>query len=71
MVDSIRLSFFDGENSIGVQSCDDFVSVLDGNNEPELPVAMVCLIATLVGAALDNVYSVCSLHNVLCRFTRY
>jgi hypothetical protein len=35
---------------IGIQSCDDFVSVLDGNDEPELPVAMVCLITTLVGA---------------------
>ncbi|KAG1885857.1 uncharacterized protein F5891DRAFT_1178319 [Suillus fuscotomentosus] len=54
MVDSIRLSFFDGENSIGVQSCDDFVSVLDGNNEPELPVAMVCLIATLIYSILKD-----------------
>ncbi|KAG1760277.1 hypothetical protein EDD22DRAFT_955085 [Suillus occidentalis] len=54
MVDTIRLSFFDGENSIGVQSRENFVSVLDGNNEPELPVAMVCLIATLIYAILRD-----------------
>ncbi|KAG2036761.1 hypothetical protein BDR03DRAFT_982709 [Suillus americanus] len=41
IIDTIHLSFFDGENSIGVQSRDDFVSVLDGNDEPELPVAMI------------------------------
>ncbi|KAG1845133.1 hypothetical protein DFJ58DRAFT_801577, partial [Suillus subalutaceus] len=40
MTDTMQLSFFDGEDSIGVQSCEDFVSVLDGNDEPELPVAM-------------------------------
>ncbi|KAG2121765.1 hypothetical protein DEU56DRAFT_927242 [Suillus clintonianus] len=54
IVDTIRLSFFDGENSIGVQSREDFVSVLDGNDEPELPVAMVCLIATLIYAILKD-----------------
>jgi hypothetical protein len=40
---------FDGENSIGVRSHEDFVSVLDDNDEPELPVAMVALVATIVG----------------------
>ncbi|KAG1758608.1 hypothetical protein EDD22DRAFT_956715 [Suillus occidentalis] len=54
MVDTIRLSFFDGKNSIGVQSCEDFVLVLDGNNEPELPVAMVCLIAMLIYVILRD-----------------
>lgn len=71
MVDTIQLSFFNGENSIGVQSYEDFFSVLDRNNEPKLPVAMACLIAMLVGATHDDVYSVCSLHNVLCRFMQY
>ncbi|KAG1740980.1 hypothetical protein EDB19DRAFT_1908297 [Suillus lakei] len=41
-------------NSIGVQSCEDFVSVLDGNDEPELPIAMVCLIATLIYVILKD-----------------
>ncbi|KAG2125889.1 hypothetical protein BD769DRAFT_1668710 [Suillus cothurnatus] len=54
IIDTIHLSFFDGENSIGVQSRDDFVSVLDGNDEPELPVAMVCLITTLIYAILKD-----------------
>jgi hypothetical protein len=48
MIDTLHQSLFDGENSIGVQSHEDFVSVLDGNDEPELPIAMVALIATVV-----------------------
>ncbi|KAG2034072.1 hypothetical protein BDR03DRAFT_984642 [Suillus americanus] len=54
MIDTIQLSFFDGEDSIGVQSHEDFVSVLDGNEELELPVAMVCLIATLICSILKD-----------------
>ncbi|KAG1904369.1 uncharacterized protein F5891DRAFT_1207307 [Suillus fuscotomentosus] len=54
-IDIIRLSFFDGgEDSFGSQCHDDFVSVLDGNNEPELPVAMVCLTATMIYAILKD-----------------
>ncbi|KAG1833789.1 hypothetical protein EV424DRAFT_1639922 [Suillus variegatus] len=53
-IDIIRLSFFDSEDSFGSQCRDDFVSVLDGNNEPELPVAMVCLIATMIYAILKD-----------------
>jgi hypothetical protein len=48
MIDTLHQSLFDGENLIGVQSHEDFVSVLDGNDEPELPIAMVALIATVV-----------------------
>ncbi|KAG2362201.1 hypothetical protein BDR07DRAFT_1376711 [Suillus spraguei] len=44
ITDIIQLSFFYGKNSIGVQSCNDFVSVLDENDEAELPVAMVYVI---------------------------
>ncbi|KAG1814457.1 hypothetical protein DFJ58DRAFT_850607, partial [Suillus subalutaceus] len=40
-IDTIRLTFFDGEDSFGAQCRDDFVSVLDENDEPELPVAMI------------------------------
>ncbi|KAG2029854.1 hypothetical protein BDR03DRAFT_1017831 [Suillus americanus] len=47
MIDTLHQSLFDGENSIGVQSREDFVSVLDGNDEPELPIAMVALIANI------------------------
>ncbi|KAG1840984.1 hypothetical protein C8R48DRAFT_781582 [Suillus tomentosus] len=50
MIDTLHQSLFDGENSIGVQSHEDFVSVLDGNDEPELPIAMVALIATVIYA---------------------
>ncbi|KAG1863041.1 hypothetical protein F4604DRAFT_1929217 [Suillus subluteus] len=46
--------FCDNKDSIGVQSREDFVSVLDGNDEPELPVAMVCLIATLIYSILKD-----------------
>ncbi|KAG1733126.1 hypothetical protein EDB19DRAFT_2041291 [Suillus lakei] len=53
-IDTIRLSFFDGEDSFGSQCRDDFVSVLEENNEPELPVAMVCLIATMIYAILKD-----------------
>ncbi|KAG1879980.1 hypothetical protein F4604DRAFT_1922660 [Suillus subluteus] len=35
-------------------SLEDFVSVLDGNDKPELPVAMVCLIATLIYSILKD-----------------
>lgn len=49
MIDMLHQSLFNGENSIGVQSHEDFVSVLNGNDEPELPIAMVALIATVVG----------------------
>lgn len=71
-IDTIRLSFFDGEDSFGSQCRDDFVSVLEENNEPELPVAMVCLIATMVGSGCDTVSnSVYWLHNILHRFMRY
>ncbi|KAG1866807.1 hypothetical protein F4604DRAFT_1585353, partial [Suillus subluteus] len=49
IVDILHQSMFDGENSIGVRSHEDFVSVLDDNDEPELPVAMVALVATIVG----------------------
>ncbi|KAG1896130.1 uncharacterized protein F5891DRAFT_1175321 [Suillus fuscotomentosus] len=52
MIDTLHQSLFDGENSIGVQSHEDFVSVLDGNDEPELPIAMVALIATVIYAIL-------------------
>ncbi|KAG1832912.1 hypothetical protein DFJ58DRAFT_736214 [Suillus subalutaceus] len=53
-IDTIRLTFFDGEDSFGAQCHDDFVSVLDENDEPELPVAMVCLIATMIYAILKD-----------------
>ncbi|KAG1751750.1 hypothetical protein EDB19DRAFT_2035784 [Suillus lakei] len=53
-IDTIRLSFFDGEDSFGSQCRDDFVSVLEENIEPELPVAMVCLIATMIYAILKD-----------------
>ncbi|KAG1764354.1 hypothetical protein EDD22DRAFT_884061 [Suillus occidentalis] len=53
-IDTIRLSFFDGEDSFGSQCRDDFVSVLEENNKPELPVAMVCLIATMIYAILKD-----------------
>ena len=49
IVDILHQSMFNGENSIGVRSHEDFVSVLDDNDEPELPVAMVALVATIVG----------------------
>ncbi|KAG1880032.1 hypothetical protein F4604DRAFT_1922723 [Suillus subluteus] len=53
-IDTIRLTFFDGEDSFGGQCRDDFISVLDENDEPELPVAMVCLIATMIYAILKD-----------------
>ncbi|KAG2124506.1 hypothetical protein BD769DRAFT_1388752 [Suillus cothurnatus] len=52
IVDILHQSMFDGENSIGVRSHEDFVSVLDDNDEPELPVAMVALVATITYAIL-------------------
>ncbi|KAG2122522.1 hypothetical protein BD769DRAFT_1670672 [Suillus cothurnatus] len=52
MINTLHQSLFDGENSIGVQSHEDFVSVLDGNDELELPIAMVALIATVIYAIL-------------------
>ncbi|KAG2029429.1 hypothetical protein BDR03DRAFT_1018403 [Suillus americanus] len=52
MINTLHQSLFDGENSIGVQSREDFVPVLDGNDEPELPIAMVALIATIIYAIL-------------------
>ncbi|KAG1859754.1 hypothetical protein F4604DRAFT_1684506 [Suillus subluteus] len=48
IVDILHQSMFDGENSIRVQSCEDFVSVLDDIDEPELPLAMVALVATII-----------------------
>ncbi|KAG2366132.1 hypothetical protein BDR07DRAFT_1480546 [Suillus spraguei] len=54
IIDTIQLSIFDGKNPIGVQSCQDFVSVLDGNDNPELPIAIVCLIATIIYAILKD-----------------
>ncbi|KAG1878249.1 hypothetical protein F4604DRAFT_2001560 [Suillus subluteus] len=52
IVDILHQSMFDGENSIGVRSHEDFVLVLDDNDEPELPVAMVALVATITYAIL-------------------
>ncbi|KAG2062803.1 hypothetical protein BDR04DRAFT_1123694 [Suillus decipiens] len=48
IVDILHQSMFDGENSIGVRSHEDSVPVLDDNDEPELPVAMVALVATII-----------------------
>jgi hypothetical protein len=66
MINTLHQSLFDGKNSIGVQSNEDFVWVLDGNDELELPIAMVALIATVVGflflfsrQILTNCHSCC------------
>ncbi|KAG1743083.1 hypothetical protein EDB19DRAFT_2038283 [Suillus lakei] len=52
IIDILQQSLFNGNSSIGVQSHEDFVSVLDGNDEPELPMAMIALIATITYAIL-------------------
>ncbi|KAG2049393.1 hypothetical protein BDR06DRAFT_975295 [Suillus hirtellus] len=51
MINTLHQSLFNGKNLIGVQLHEDFVLVLDGNDEPELPIAMVALIATVVVVA--------------------
>ncbi|KAI0245598.1 hypothetical protein BJV78DRAFT_1287423 [Lactifluus subvellereus] len=48
----LKMSFFLRPTSIGSKIRDQFVSSIDGHDEPELPIAMVALVATAVYAAL-------------------
>ncbi|KAH7903161.1 hypothetical protein BJ138DRAFT_1120654 [Hygrophoropsis aurantiaca] len=51
ILETIAEAFFDNDTCVGVKFRDHFTSTLDGNDEPELPAAMVALATTAVHAA--------------------
>jgi Domain of unknown function (DUF6532) len=53
----LKMSFFLCPTSIGSKIRDQFISSLDGHNEPELPIAMVALVATAVSRILGLILS--------------
>ncbi|KIJ63909.1 hypothetical protein HYDPIDRAFT_29253 [Hydnomerulius pinastri MD-312] len=52
IIDTLRAVVFNGPSSLGVQFRDEFVSILDEADDPELPCNMVSLIGTAVYSVL-------------------
>ncbi|KAH7926059.1 hypothetical protein BV22DRAFT_1119098 [Leucogyrophana mollusca] len=52
MIAVLKAAFFDGPTSLGMKCLDDFTSVVDDSDDPELPSAMVSLAATALYAVL-------------------
>jgi uncharacterized protein DUF6532 len=46
LVDILKTSFFATGAAIGFKFQDTYISTIDGRTEPELPIAMVALVAT-------------------------